>query len=351
MSSREIIADQDAEEEERRKRDAMRDAAARLDAQPEDFAAGLTVEQCDKPGEFGIVLKRVGQRMRIDFSQSGGNAGSWWSYTELTIVDLAPGQHTVSTQASTGTGIGSSSSSSSSSTSNSTNSDSAPPSSSTTIAGSTPIPAKEVFADLQANHPEVLCASNPHPLIRALKNTKYGFDTEGGPRSKITDVVLQAAMAIWKDLVEVDGRRALTIEGLRIIMASRSTAPPQPEPELPEAPSRRRLSDPDDKPRSPSTSEERKAEKAAEEAAQKKTASDKAAREREHAREIVLEERQARQRRKYKRLKEEEERKIAIECEAAIEASIQTATAAHNRDRTCLRANCSCRRSLFRGYQ
>jgi hypothetical protein len=59
---------------------------------PDDFAAGLIVQQRDKPGELGIVLDRNGQRVRVDFSQSGGNASCWRNYKDLLIVKIKPAQ-------------------------------------------------------------------------------------------------------------------------------------------------------------------------------------------------------------------------------------------------------------------
>ena len=54
----------------------------------EEFTPGLTVALHDnKPGEFGTVLTRAGERVRVDFSQSGGGS-SWRSYKELAIVDV-----------------------------------------------------------------------------------------------------------------------------------------------------------------------------------------------------------------------------------------------------------------------
>eukprot|EP01045_Picozoa_sp_COSAG04_P002706 COSAG04_NODE_102_length_26175_cov_14.250163_12_plen_566_part_00 len=57
------------------------------EAQPSAFTEGLVVERSSEPSKHGTVLKREGQRLRVDFSKSGGRASEWLSYKELRIVD------------------------------------------------------------------------------------------------------------------------------------------------------------------------------------------------------------------------------------------------------------------------
>ena len=60
---------------------------AEAQAKPADFAEGLVVERVEEPGQHGEVIQREGQRVRVDFSASGGKVSGWWSYKELRVVD------------------------------------------------------------------------------------------------------------------------------------------------------------------------------------------------------------------------------------------------------------------------
>ena len=58
---------------------------------PEDIAVDATVALARSADQPGVVRKRIGQRVRVDFSQSGGKASTWVDAKDLVPTSAAPG--------------------------------------------------------------------------------------------------------------------------------------------------------------------------------------------------------------------------------------------------------------------
>ena len=56
---------------------------------PEDIAEGALVALAEDPDNKGVVKKRDGQRVRVDFSASGGKASTWVVASDLVLASEA----------------------------------------------------------------------------------------------------------------------------------------------------------------------------------------------------------------------------------------------------------------------